>query len=129
MKEKVNVDPNQAQTQDAQLVAEEILAGNEKAATVDVDADYEASKAFSVSEIDRTDEGAKAAEAAVATDFEVPQAQETTVKAEPTGDPSDYKDMAKDVNPHTKNQAATAENSGESGDPANYLDMAKEINS
>lgn len=129
MKEKINVDPNQAQTQDAQLVAEEILAGNEKAATLDVEADYEASKAFSVSEIDRTDEGAKAADVAVSSDFEVPQAQDQEIKDEPTGDPSDYMEMAKDVNPNTKNQAVTAESSGASGDPANYLDMAKEINS
>lgn len=129
MKEKINVNPNEAQTQDAQLVAEEIIAGNEKAAQVDVEADYEASKAFSVSEIDRTDEGAKAAQEAVATDFEVPQTEETEVKAVDTSDPGQYKDMANDVNPQMRKESSSQKSSGESGDPANYIDMAKEIKS
>ncbi|MBD2185608.1 hypothetical protein H6S82_07670 [Planktothrix sp. FACHB-1355] len=99
MAEKVNPKPNEAPTHDAQLAAENIVAGAEKAPEVDVNADYEASKAFSVSEIDRTGAGTQAAAAATAPQFEVRQPQETTFKAEPTDNPDDYIDMARDVNP------------------------------
>lgn len=99
MAEQLQPKPNQAPTHDAQLTAENMIEGTEKAPQIDVNADYEASKAFSVSEIDRTTEGAAAAAAATAPQLEVPQAKETTYKAEPTGNPSDYVDMARDINP------------------------------
>lgn len=99
MSEKVNPTPNQAPTHDAQLAAENMISGNEQMPAVDTEADYEASKAFSVSEIDRTGEGAKAAAAATAPKFEVPKAQETVHKTEATGNPNDYLDMARDVHP------------------------------
>lgn len=99
MTEEVKPNPTQAQTEDAKLAAESIASGQEKAPTVDIDKDYEASKQFSVSEIDRTGEGAEAAEAATAPQFEIAKKEETTTEAKPTGDPKDYMEMAKDVNP------------------------------
>lgn len=99
MAEQLQPKPNQAPTHDAQLTAENMVKGTEKAPEIDVNADYEASKAFSVSEIDRTGEGGAAAAAATKPQLEVPQAQETTYKAESTGNPKDYVDMARDVNP------------------------------
>lgn len=99
MSEKVNPQPNQAPTHDAQLAAENMVAGNEQTPAVDTEADYEASKAFSVSKIDRTSEGTQAAAAATAPKFEVAKPQESSHKAEATGNPDDYLDMARDVNP------------------------------
>ncbi len=71
MSEEIKPDPSQALTQEGQLAAENIASGVEKAPTVDIEGDYEASKQFSVSEIDRTGEGAAAAEAATAPKFQV----------------------------------------------------------
>jgi hypothetical protein len=88
---------NLSQPYDAQQSAEEIAEGDRPAPQVDVSSDYEASKEYSVSEIDRTGEGQEAAEAATAPQFEVSQPKETKSVAEPTGDPSDYLDMAKDI--------------------------------
>lgn len=99
MPDEVKPDPKQAPTQDAQLAAENMTSGQEKAPTVDVEGDYEASKQFSVSDIDRTGEGAKAAEAATAPDLQVAKPEETKTEAKPTGNPDDYKEMAKDVTP------------------------------
>lgn len=88
-----------SQSYDAQQLVEEIAEGDQKAPKVDVDADYEAAQAFSVSEIDQTSEGAAAAEAATAPSFEVSVPTETATEAESTGDPHDYLQMAKEVNP------------------------------
>ncbi|AKG21605.1 hypothetical protein [Calothrix sp. 336/3] len=93
-------DLNNSRPYDSQQVAEAIEKGEVKAPKVDVNADYEeALKEFSVSEIDRTEEGAKAAEAATAPKFEVRQPQETRSEAVSTGDPSDFLEMAKEINP------------------------------
>jgi hypothetical protein len=102
-----DINPNQ--TYDAQQAAEEIAEGDRPAPKVDVSGDYEASKEYSVSEIDRTGEGQEAAEAATAPQFEVSQPKETKSVAESTGDPSNYLDMAKEV-------------SGTSGAPGNVSD-------
>jgi hypothetical protein len=88
---------NLNQTYDAQQAAEEIAEGDRPAPQVDVSSDYEASKEYSMSEVDRMGEGQEAAEAATAPQFEVSQPQETKFTAESTGDPSDYLDMAKEV--------------------------------
>lgn len=98
MAEEVKPNVNEAPTQDAQLAAENIAAGVEKAPTVDVEADYAAAQQFSVSEIDRSGEGAKAAEKATQPDLKVSETEERKTEAKPTGNPSDYMDMAKDVN-------------------------------
>ncbi|MBW4447513.1 MAG: hypothetical protein KME22_07310 [Hassallia sp. WJT32-NPBG1] len=93
------VKPNlaEASTQDAQLAAENILSGEEKAPAVDMDADYKAAQQYSVSDVDRTAEGKAAAEAATAPKFEVSKQEETKTQAQPTGNPDDYMNMAKDV--------------------------------
>ena len=99
MPEEIKPDPNQATTQDAQLAADSIAGGQEKAADVDVDADYEASKQYSVSDIDRTGAGVKAAEEATAPQFKLSEPEETKLETGPTGDPDDYRDMASDIGP------------------------------
>jgi hypothetical protein len=98
MTDTVKPNPSEAPTHDAQLAAEQIASGEEKAPKVDFEADYAAAQEFSVSEIDKTEEGAKAAAAATAPQFAVPQAEETTTEAQPTGNPDDYLEMAKDIN-------------------------------
>ena len=97
MPDEVKPDPNQAQTQDAELVAESIAAGGEQAPVIDVEADYEAAQQFSVSEVDRTGAGAEAAEAATAPQFEVSEPEETRTEAQPTGNPDDFLAMASDA--------------------------------
>lgn len=92
----------EAQTHDAQLVAEEISAGDQPAPKVDVSADYEAAQEFSTSSIDADGKGQELAEAATAPQFEVHSAEETELStgdlaSEPTGDPDLYRDMAKEV--------------------------------
>ncbi len=102
MAEELKPNPQQAPTHDAQLAAENIAAGGEQTPKVDVSADYEASKAFSVSAVDRTPAGAQAAESATASNFKVSEPEEKKSQAEPTSDPADYREMAKDVNPRIK---------------------------
>ncbi|MBW4669362.1 MAG: hypothetical protein KME60_18570 [Cyanomargarita calcarea GSE-NOS-MK-12-04C] len=97
MSDEIKPNVAEAPTHDAQLAAENIASGEEKAPKVDFDADYEAAQQLSVSEIDRTAEGAKAAQEATAPKFEMPQAEETTFKAEATGNPDDYLEMANDI--------------------------------
>lgn len=97
MPDEVKPDPNQAQNQDAELVAQSIAAGEEQAPVIDVEADYEAAQQFSVSEVDRTGAGAEAAEAATAPQFEVSEPEETRTEAQPTGNPDDFMAMASDA--------------------------------
>ena len=97
MPDEIKADPTQAITQEAQLAAENMASGVEETPTIDADADYEAAQQFSVSEIDRTGAGAEAAEAATAPQFEVSEPEETTTKAQPTGNPDDFLAMASDA--------------------------------
>lgn len=106
MPNQVNPDPNQAQTHEGKLAAERMREGDEQVPNIDVEADYEASKQFSVSEVDRSGAGAEAAEAVTAPEFEVPEPEETQYIAEPTGNPDDYRDMARDLSP--KSDAVTS---------------------
>ncbi|BAZ27819.1 hypothetical protein NIES4074_02470 [Cylindrospermum sp. NIES-4074] len=106
MPDEVKPSPNQARTHDARLAAEQIASGEEKAPKVDFEADYAAAQQFSVSEIDRTDEGAAAAEAATAPKYEISQPKETKTVAQPTGNPDDYLEMANDVGA-SRNEAVT----------------------
>lgn len=94
---EVSTESNNAQTFDAQQIAENVEAGEQKLPQVDVSADYEASKEFSVSEIDRTGAGAEAAAAATAPKFAIPAPQEIKPPAESTGNPSDFMAMAKEI--------------------------------
>lgn len=95
---EINNDLNPSEnSHDAQLAAEEAASGKGSVANVDVSADYEASKELSVSPIDHTGAGEKAAEAATSPDLKVSAPDTTESKAEPTGDPDDYRNMAKEV--------------------------------
>lgn len=93
------VDPSLSSTEsyDAKLAKDAIAEGEEKAQKVDVEADYEAAQQFSVSEVDRTGEGAAAAEAATAPQFELSPPEATPIVAEPTSDPADYTEMAREI--------------------------------
>jgi hypothetical protein len=53
MAEELNVSPNEAVGQEAELAAQNMADGTEKKPDVDVDADYEASKEYSVSDVDK----------------------------------------------------------------------------
>jgi hypothetical protein len=106
MSEEIKPNPNEAPTHDAQLAAENIASGEEKAPKVDFDADYAAAQQFSVSEIDRTGEGASAAEAATASQFELSQPEDTRTEAQATGNPDDYLELAKEVGA-SRNEAVT----------------------
>ncbi|PSB19872.1 hypothetical protein C7B65_09350 [Phormidesmis priestleyi ULC007] len=121
---EINSDLNPSQSYDAQQVSEEIAEGSLPAPKVDVSADYEASKEFSVSEIDRADEGEKAAQAASAHAFEVHETEPTHAEAEPTGDPSDFRNMAKSIN-HDQSTAGNVDDdlihkAIEKGQPSNH---------
>lgn len=106
MPEEIKPNQSQAPTHDAQLAADNIASGEEKTPSVDMEADYQAAQRLSVSEIDRTGEGAKAAQEATAPKHEVSEPQQTTTQAQPTGNPSDYVDMAKEVG-GSRNQGGT----------------------
>lgn len=96
--EKIKPNVNEAPTQDAQLAAENIASGEEETPAVDMEADYQAAKQLSVSSIDKTQQGAKAAAEATAPQQQISQPEQTKTVAQSTGNPDDYKDMAKDVN-------------------------------
>lgn len=66
---------------------------NEPKVSVNVSADYEASKKYSVSGVDKA--GGDQASTAKG-----PSNSETQIEAKSTGDPEDYRSMAKDVNPN-----------------------------
>ena len=99
MPDELKPDPKQAVGQEAQLAAENMAEGTEKTPEVDVDADYEASKAFSVSDVDKSGAGAEAAAAATAPQRETPAPPDMSDSPHTTGNPDDYREMAKDVNP------------------------------
>lgn len=99
MPEELKPNPNQAVGQEAELAAQSMVEGKEKMPEVDVDADYEASKEYSVSNVDKTGLGAEAAAAATAPEHELSEVKEREVISEPTANPDDYREMAKEVNP------------------------------
>ncbi|ARV62082.1 hypothetical protein BZZ01_28715 [Nostocales cyanobacterium HT-58-2] len=106
MPDEIKPNPSQAPTHDAQLAAENIASGEEKAPSVDFEADYQAAQQLSVSEIDRTGEGEQAAQKATAPKQELREPQQTNTQAKPTGNPDDYVDMAKEVG-GSKTEAVT----------------------
>ena len=99
MTEIVNTQSINSQTFDAQQINENVEAGAQQLPTVDVSADYEASKEFSVSEIDRTGAGAQAAAAATAPKFDIPAPQEIAKPADSSGKSDDFRSVAQEVNP------------------------------
>ena len=99
MSEELKPDPNQAVGQEAELAAQSMVEGKEQKPEVDIDADYEASKEYSVSDMDKTGAGSKAAAAATAPEHELSEVKDREVISEPTANPDDYREMAKEVNP------------------------------
>ncbi|MEH1915001.1 hypothetical protein [Nostoc sp.] len=95
--QEVKPNLNEASTQDAQLAAESIASGEEKAPTVDFDADYAAAQKFSVSEVDRTGKGEASAESATAPKYQTSKPQETKPQTQSTGNPDDFLESAKEV--------------------------------
>jgi hypothetical protein len=91
--------PKEGQNFDAQQAVENISAGTEKQPDVNVQDDYEASKAYSTSPIDQTAAGSEAAKAATAPKQNLPEPEVTTSETESDSDPEQYRQMAKDVNP------------------------------
>lgn len=96
MADEVKINPSEV-SHDAQLLADNVAEGVEKAPKVDFDADYELAKQMSVSPIDNTEEGQKAAEAAVAPQYEMPEPEDMRVEPGVTGNPSDYMSMASEI--------------------------------
>jgi hypothetical protein len=105
MADEVKVNSNEISNHDAQLLADNVAEGVEKAPKVDFDADYELAKEMSVSPIDNTEEGQKAAEAAVAPQYEMPEPEDMRVEPGVTGNPDDYMSMASEVG--TRDEAVT----------------------
>jgi hypothetical protein len=97
MADEVKVNSTEVSTHDAQLLADNVAEGVEKAPKVDFDADYELAKEMSVSPIDNTEEGQKAAEAAVAPQYEMPEPEDMRVEPGVTGNPDDYVNMASEI--------------------------------
>jgi len=97
MPDEVKPNLNEATTHEAQLAAESIASGEEKAPKVDFDADYAAAQQFSVSEVDRTGGGAAAAEAATAPQYKISKPEETKTQSQSTGNPDDFLELAKEV--------------------------------
>ncbi len=85
---------------DAKQVSEDIATGEQKQPKVDVESDYERSKEFAVAEIDKTEAGSKAAQAATAPNQAVPEAKEVNSKAiESDANPDSFLDMAREISP------------------------------
>ncbi|MDZ8226078.1 hypothetical protein [Nostoc sp. ChiVER01] len=97
MPDEIKPNVNEAPTHDAQLAADSIASGEENAPNVDFDADYATAQQFSVSEVDRTGEGAAAADAATAPQYKTSKPVETKTQTQPTGNPDDYAELAKEV--------------------------------
>jgi len=99
MPEEMNslIDP--AENYDAKQQVEAIATGEEKKQSVDVSADYEKSKEFSVSPVDQTDSDSQPFENRVFEELQQANSQPENRVAEPTGDPQEFMDIAKDVSP------------------------------
>ena len=89
----------QSQNYDAQQMIENIATGEEKAPKVNVEKDYEKSKELASSSIDRTNEGAEQARIATSSRYELSEPEMVETPTESTGDPDQFREMAKEVNP------------------------------
>jgi len=94
------------QPDDAQRQAEDIAAGEEPAPQVDVSSDYETSKEYSVSEVDKSGAGAEAAQAVSSPGLTMPETESAQLETEPTGDPNQYRRMAQEVTGPTAQTAS-----------------------
>jgi hypothetical protein len=97
MSDITNTNTDVNQTYDAKVLADEVAAGEEKTVpSVNVEADYEASKQFSEGSGDGSE-----MEPAIESPLMSNEPSEP-FQTEATGDPSDFLEMAKEVNPQLK---------------------------
>lgn len=90
-----------AESYDAHQVAEAIEEGEQSAPNVDLDADYEASKKLS---------GSQSGEKAVTASMPgMPNAEATNSVSASTGNPDDYREMAKQVTPAPEAEGDSSE--------------------
>jgi hypothetical protein len=97
MSEEIKPSVKEVSTHDAELIAENIEEGIEKAPTVDFDADYETAQKLSENRNAQTQEGLKAIEETLAPNFKVPEPEEKEVGTQVTGNPDDYMKMASEM--------------------------------
>ncbi|BAZ38621.1 hypothetical protein NIES4101_45610 [Calothrix sp. NIES-4101] len=97
MADEIKTNPGVASTHDAQLLADNIEAGEEKAPEVDFEADYAAAQKMSLNKVANTPEGEKIAEAAVAPKYKVTEPKQTKTVAVETGNPEDFLEMADEI--------------------------------
>jgi hypothetical protein len=107
MPDEIKPNVNEAPTHDAQLASESIASGEEKAPSVDFEADYAAAQKFSVSEVDSTGKGAAAAQAATAPKYQVTEAKEIKTQSQSSSNPDDYVELAKEVG-NSKTEGVTS---------------------
>jgi len=86
---KINI--NSSQTYDDKQLIEDIGSGEKKSSKVNIDADYEASKAYS------SGVSAEEAEALTAPMLEIPEPNSVELQPEASGDPSQFLAMARDL--------------------------------
>jgi hypothetical protein len=97
MTDEVKPNPSEASTHDAQLVAESIVNGEAKAPEVDFNADYAAAQQLS--------QGVKV-ETPTKPENKTSQPEATKIAAQPTGNPDDYLQLAKEIGA-SKNEGVT----------------------
>jgi hypothetical protein len=97
MSEEIKPSVKEVSTHDAELIAENIEEGIEKAPSVDFDADYDAAQQLSVNTNAQTAKGAKALQETLAPNFKVPEPEEKEVETQVTGNPEDYMKMASEI--------------------------------
>jgi len=86
MPEEIKPNVSEAASEDAKLAAESIASGEEKVPNVDMEADYQAAQQYSQGKALAEPEGTKET---------APEVQ--PISAQPTGNPEDYQQMAKEV--------------------------------
>jgi hypothetical protein len=85
------------QPYDAQQLVEEIAEGEQKAPKTNLDADYEAAKAYSTGKLSQPE--ADAQSEATSTTSQFSALEKTSSEAPATGNPEDYLQMARETNP------------------------------
>ncbi|MDF0556769.1 hypothetical protein [Kamptonema sp. UHCC 0994] len=106
---KATTELTNKQTFDAQQIAEDVASGEKKIPQVDVSADYEASKEFSVSEVDRTGAGTQAAATATAAKFDISAPKDTKLKTQSSGNQDEFISMVKEINPEPEEVGAVSD--------------------
>ncbi|AFZ04441.1 hypothetical protein [Calothrix sp. PCC 6303] len=103
MSEEIKPSVKEVSTHDAELIAENIEEGIEKAPTVNLDADYDAAQQISTNRNAQTEQGIKELEASLAPKFQVPEPEQKEAQTQATGTPEDYMKMASEMSAVTEN--------------------------